>query len=661
MRADAIGMFWEDIPQERGQNRIAAVMPPIPDTGWLPPKTLPNLDNAKVIAIDTETYDPELKESGPGWARGKGHIVGVSVSDGHNKWYFPIRHEIEPETNWDPDVVLRWLRHTLGNPKQPKVGANITYDIGWLRQEGVIVRGPLYDVQFAEALLDESAHVNLDALGEKYVGQGKTTNLLYQWCADYYGGAVGEAQRKNIYRAPPRLVGHYAEDDAILPLQILEKQWPLLANEGLMDVFIMECELIYLMIDMRFTGVNVDVPAAEALSVELMKRKDDAQTKLNKLVGFDLNVGSNDHLKQAFDDFNLSYPKTVKGNASFPKLFLEKVNHPIGELIREVRSMDKLKGTFVDSYILDKHINGRVYCQFHQLRSDNTGTRSGRFSSSDPNLQNIPSRDEILAPMIRGLFIPDDGHKAWRKYDYSQIEYRCLAHDAVGPSGDELRQIFIEDPDADYHDVTQALVLEETGIQLERKPIKNINFGLIYGMGIQTLSEGLNLSRSEGKHLFDAYHKGAPYAQATMDYYSEMAMLEGVVPTILGRKSRFDLWEPVRFTKGVNPLPYDLAVLKWGRVKRAATHKALNRRLQGSAADIMKKAMHKCYYDGVFAETGIPKLTVHDELNFSDPGGKDEAFKEMKWVMENALPLRIPLKADGDIGPNWGHVKPIID
>ena len=661
MRFDAIGLFWEDIPEVRGKNRIAAVMPPIPDTGWVPPKFLPNLSNAKVLSIDTETYDPDLIEKGPGWARGVGHMVGVSISDGHNSWYFPIRHEIEPEMNWDPDIVIEWLKVTLGNPNQPKIGANITYDLGWLQEEGVIVRGPVYDVQHAEALLDESAMVNLDALGQKYLGMGKPTDDLYQWCSDYYGGVVTPKQRKNIYRTPPRLTGLYAEADANLPLAILKKQWPLLVSEGLLPVFQMECELIPLMVAMRSTGVEVDVLAAEQLSVDLMGMSEKVSSELKRKTGFEVNVNSSGDLARVFDEIGLSYGKTAKGNPSFTKAFLEAVDHPVANMVKEIRKLDKLRGTFVNSYILDSHIDGRVYCQFHQLRGDEGGTRSGRFSSSTPNLQNIPSRDEILAPMIRGLFIPDRSHLAWRKYDYSQVEYRCLAHDAIGPAGVGLRQIFIDNPDADYHNVTQDLVELETGIVLPRKPIKNINFGLIYGMGIGTLSAGLGLSKSDGKHLFDAYHQGAPYAQATMDHYSKMAIDTGVVSTIMGRKSRFDLWEPVRWSKGAIALPYEKAVMKWGRVQRAHSHKALNRRLQGSAADIMKKAMHKCFVDGVFDETGIPKLTVHDELNFSDPGGRDEAFKEMKHIMETALPLRIPMKADGEIGPNWGNVKDIED
>ena len=428
-----------------------------------------------------------------------------------------------------------------------------------------------------------------------------------------------------------------------------------------MPVFEMECELIYLMLDMRFTGVKVDVEGAEKLSVDLMGMSAERGAELKRQIGFQVNVNSSTQLAKVFDELGLSYNLTQKGSPSFTKDFLALIDHPVAELIRDIRKFDKLKGTFVDSYIIDSHVDGRVYCQFHQLRSEGGGTRSGRFSSSTPNLQNIPSRDEILAPLIRGLFIPDDGDLYWRKYDYSQIEYRQLAHDAIGPSGEILRQVFIDDPDADYHNITQDLVQTETGILLPRKPIKTINFGLIYGMGVPKLTKSLGLTSKKGKHLFDAYHRGAPYAQATMDFYSKMALETGEVATIMGRKSRFDLWEPLGYHKDVFPLPYEKALMKWGRIKRAATHKALNRRLQGSAADIMKEAMRRCYVDGIFDETGIPKLTVHDELNFSDPGNRSEAFKAMQHVMETATKLRVPIKADGEIGSDWGHVKDLND
>lgn len=670
MRFDAIGMFWEDIPVKMGKRETIRIMPPIPDTGWRPPKYLPDLSNARVISVDCETYDPDLLTHGPGWARGKGHIVGVSVgADGGGRWYFPIRHEVEPQDNWDPEMVLNWLRHTLGNPRQPKVGANLLYDVGWLRHEGVTVRGELVDVQYAEALLDERAEVNLETLGQKYLGEGKDSSLLYDWCSRFYGGKPNGFQRANIYRSPPRLVGPYAEADADLPMRVAIAMYPHLVREGLLELLQMECALIPLLVDMRFAGVRVNVARAEELREVLANRAIEEHKKLRHMVGFDVDINSADSLSRAFDSIGLGYGRTAKGKPSFTKQFLEGLKHPLADHIREIRKCDKLRGTFLESYILDSHINGMVYGQFHPLRSDEGGTRSGRFSSSTPNLQNIPARDDELAPLIRGLFIPDEGHAAWRKYDYSQIEYRFLIHFAVGPGADEVRSHFNAHPDTDYHEMALDLVAPEAGWDIStkelrkkhRRPIKNINFGLIYGMGVDKLAGDLGLSKQEGKALFAAYHKGVTFAKATMDWCAEEAQRTGTITTILGRKSRFDLWEPAKWGEDTIALPYEQAILRYGSIRRAYTHKALNRRLQGSAADLMKKAMLKCYQDGVFAETGIPRLTVHDELDFSDPGGKDAAFREMKHIMETALPIRIPVRADGDIGPDWGHVEAIKD
>lgn len=668
MRPDAIGMFWEDLPPAKERGQVVRVQPPIPDTGWVPPSGFPDLSGASVISLDVETKDPELETNGPGWARGVGHLVGVSIgANGGGRWYFPMRHEVEAKDNLDPEKVLAWLRDTLSDPKQPKVGANLMYDVGWLRQEGVEVAGELVDVQFAEALLDESASVGLEILGQKYLGEGKESNLLYDWCSQFYGGPATGKQRKNIYRAPPRLVGPYAESDADLPLRVAQQVYPLLVREGLLDLFTMECKLIRLLIDMRFAGVHVDVEKAERLREELYARQELEQARLNSMVGSSVDINSSDSLAKAFDHLGLRYGKTAKGNPSFTKTFLERLDHPLGESIREIRKLEKLRGTFIESYILNSNIKGMVYGQFHPLRGDGGGTRSGRFSSSTPNLQNIPSRDEELAPMIRGLFIPDAGHAAWRKYDYSQIEYRFLIHFAVGPGSNEVREMFRRNPDTDYHEMALDLVAPQAGWDIStkelrkhhRRPIKNINFGLIYGMGIAALSAGLGLTKKQGTELFAAYHKGVPFAKATMDACSQEAQDTGVITTILGRKSRFDKWEPSAWGKETIALPYDEAILRYGSIRRAYTHKALNRRLQGSAADQMKVAMLKCYEDGVFAETGIPRLTVHDELDFSDPGGKDEAFREMQHIMETALPLSIPVKADGEIGPDWGHVEAI--
>src|ERR1035437_52578 len=258
-RFDLCGLFWEDLPTSRKRGeRVLGPLPAIPETGWRPPTELPDLRRASVMSFDVETYDPELEDHGPGWARGKGHLCGISIATPQQKIYVPMRHTVQAEMNLDPDKVLLWAKAMLETPC-PKVGANLIYDVGWLRQEGVNVKGKLHDVQFAEALLDENSKVNLEALGRKYCGIGKEVDLLKDWVLNYYGGGQ-RGWRKDIHRAPVSLVGAYGEMDAALPLMIIKEQFPLLANEGLMDLFEMECKLIRILVDMRFAGVTIDIP-----------------------------------------------------------------------------------------------------------------------------------------------------------------------------------------------------------------------------------------------------------------------------------------------------------------------------------------------------------------------------------------------------------------
>ncbi len=676
MRFDALGLLWEET--KRPKIERVREMPPIPETGWRPPVSFPNLAAAKALTVDLETFDPELADfkdhygetvsgKGPGWARGRGHIVGLAVgTEDGGRWYFPMRHEVEPAWNCNPESVLAWARVELSRSHQPKIGANLTYDFGWLRQEGVRLAGKLFDVQFAEALLDESARTSLDTLGKKYLSEGKETSILYDWAAGAYGGPATSEARRFIHKCPPRLVGPYAESDVDLPFRVMEKQWPLLAAEGLLDLFAMECALIPLLVEMRFAAVHVDISKAEQLREELLRREAGLQTRLNTIAGYPVNVNAAESLAPALDALGIRYPLTPKtGKPSIKKEFLEALDGvEFADLVGEIRKFSKLRGTFLESYILGSHVDGRVFCQFHPLRADEGGTRSGRFSSSTPNLQNIPSRDKELAPLMRGMFIPDPGHRRWVKFDYSQIEYRFLAHFAVGPGADALRAQYNADPRTDYHVHTQDMVQRILRREIDRKPIKNINFGLIYGMGIPKLLRSLGLSEEEGEIFFEAYHAAAPYAKATMEHCMNEAERWGIITTILGRKSRFDLWEPDSWNNGERSaaLPYWQAVQAYpGDLRRAMLHKALNRRLQGSAADMMKLAMLRCWESGVFDVTGVPRLTVHDELDFSDPGGREaeEGFREVKRILESAMTLKIPVIADAEAGPDWGHVSDV--
>lgn len=460
-----------------------------------------------------------------------------------------------------------------------------------------------------------------------------------------------------------------------MPLQVFDRQWPLLAGEGLTDVYRMECDSIYLLTRMRLSGVNIDLAAAEKLYGELAVDIQQLYGQLFDQTGIHANVNSGADLAKVFDKVGIHYPRTAAGNPSFKKEFLNSIEHPIAQLIRDIREHDKIRSTFIRSYILESNVNGRIHCQFHPLRGDDGGTRSGRFSSDKPNLQNIPVRTK-LGKRIRTLFIPDYGHVAWEKDDYSQIEYRNLAHFAIGPGSDELRAEYNANPKTDYHDNTYGRLCPFMGwnptdkdtAKLYRKPVKNINFGLLYGMGKDKLARAImeyfkgNLTKKQIDALFKAYHEANPYVKATMDGTANEAQVLGYITTVLGRRSRFNMWEPkeVNYENRARPLPYDAAINNYGcAIQRAHTHKAINRRLQGSAADMIKKGMHRCWKEGVFDVIGVPKLQVHDELDFSvisDSPEQREAYAYMRYVLENAIPLRVPVIVDSGRGVNWGEI-----
>ena len=643
MRFDSTGLWWEDVEvvKVRGGIQASRTPPPIPDTGWVTPTEFPRLDNAKLLAIDLETYDPELLDKGMGWGRGVGHIVGVAVgTDDGGRWYFPMRHTLGG--NMDPEKVLSWCRDTFANPKQPKVFANALYDLGWLKQEGVDVKGDIIDIQIAEPLLDEYARsYSLESLSNKYLNESKLDDQLYDWCQRSYGGPEGRRQAGNIYRAPVELVGPYACGDVDLPLRIWEKQRPLLEAQKLTNVFKLESALIPMLLAMRMQGVRVDVNKAQQVY-------DDFTTRLNGLTkqlgGMNINAG--EELARYAKKMGITPPTTDKGNPSFGGPWLA-ANMP---LVAEARKYMKARDTFVKGYILDLHTDGRLHCQFNQLRSDEYGTVSGRFSSSNPNLQNIPARDEEIGPLIRSLFLPEEG-ETWVSHDWSQIEFRALTHYAVGDGADLARAMYNENPSTDFH----VMASELTGVP--RKPAKNLNFGLVYGMGETALASHLGKSKEEAQPIFDQYHTNMPFIKETYNLAGQRASQRGFITTLLGRRARFNLWESSKWSDKGDALPEGDARDKWGnKVRRAHTHKALNRLLQGSAADIMKKAMADIWA----ANIGLaPLLTVHDELDWSCPNtaAGHEAMREANHIMTTCVKMKIPLLVDEEMGESWGTIR----
>ena len=632
--------------------RVMREPPPVPVTGWTPPHEFPRLEAASRLSVDVETYDPNLKINGPGWATGDGHVVGLSVGTPEGEaWYFPIRHEFGGG-NMDVEQVLRWARAELGRANQPKLGANLGYDLGWLKREGVEVAGECFDVQIAEPLINEYANgYSLSKLAERYDVEGKDEELLYKWLHDTYGGSPGRAQAANIYRAPPVLVGPYGESDARVPFLVHDKQMKIIQAEGLDRVYDLERALVPLLLEMRWRGVRVDVDKAHQVREELVAREAKYQAKLDELAGFaGCNPDKNKHLVRAFDAMGLKYNLTEKGNPSFTKDFLASLNHPFAQAITDLRQVVTARGTFIDGHVLGHQSNGRIHCQFHQLRQDDGGTVSGRFSSSDPNLQNIPARDKEMTRLIRGLFLPEEGEQ-WFAPDYSQIEYRELVHFALGPGAEKARDMYRDDPTTDFHNMTHDIILAITGQDIERKPVKCINFGLVFGQGkAATLAAIKALGGEDGDAVFDAYHEGLPFVQHTANIARNRAQERGYIKTMLGRRLRFPFWESADWNeRGEMQMNKEYMEQNYGRVVRARTHKALNCVTQSNSADMIKLAMVDIWNAGL----PVPLVQVHDELGFSlHPETNKAEAEEIMRLMREAQPLSVPILVDGDWGTN---------
>lgn len=611
---------------------------------------LPSLEGQGMIGIDVETKDPLLRTRGSGaHIPTENYVVGVAVStEAGFREYYPIAHE--PGGNLPKEPVVRWLRHEMSREDQPKVGANLLYDVGFLDQDGIQLKGPLYDVQIAEPLLDENQFkYDLDRISHQWLGEGKVDEELDAHLVAQFGDAKNP--KVNIWRAHPSKVRDYAIGDVDRPLRIFDKQRKELEKQGLWDLFVMESSLIPMLAKMRKRGVRVDLSKAERMRDECVQKRDGIIDQIRRNTGVSVapsGMGKEilavlEHI--GITDFPLT-PKTRK--PSITAAFVEGLDHPVAAQIIEVRKLDKLVGTFLEGCILEQHHRGRIHCQFNQMKSDEGGTVTGRFSSSKPNLQFIPTRTE-LGKLIRSIFIPDDG-TTWYKLDYSQIEYVLMIHDAVMLNlrgAKDIAQKYIDDVDADFH----QLVADMCGIP--RSPAKTINFGLAYGEGIDKLCAQLHLSREDGEALIREYHRGAPFMRPLIQGCMGNAARDGEIRTLMHRKRRFHMWEFWdRKQKKQVVLPHRIP-----GSRRAFTHKALNARTQGSAADIMKAAMVDIWKSGVIDVLGVPQLTVHDELDGSMPDTPEghEALGEMKRLMEGCIQLSIPLRVDVETGTNWGE------
>ncbi len=618
---------------------------------WNIPTGYPDLSPYPQIAIDLETYDPNLTMLGPGWARNDGFIVGIAIAAGDQAWYFPIRHE--NGHNLDPKMTMKWLRKQMATPHIDKIMHNATYDLGWLLAEGVNVQGRIIDTMITGAIVDENRwSYSLNNLGKDYIDMRKDEKMLRAAAKDW-----GIDPKADMWRLPASYVGAYAEQDAFMTMKLWDRLKIEISSQDLTNIFDLETSLIPLMVQMRMRGVRVDLDKADLAKQGLRAKVRELKAEIKHKTGVDIEPWASASVQQVFDFLNLQYPKTEAGAPSFTKQYLNAHPHEVCQAIVRLREFDKADSTFIDS-ILRHEYKGRIHTEFHQLRSDDGGTVTGRFSSSSPNLQQIPARDPDIKKLIRGLFVPEEG-QMWGSFDYSSQEPRLLVHFAASMPNN-MRSPVVDTVVEEYHkgDVDlHQMVADIAGIT--RKQAKVVNLGIMYGMGVGKLAAQLGVSDAEAKNIIEEHQTKVPFVKQLATTASKQAEKNGQIRTILGRLCRFHLWEPTTF--GYNkPLPLEEAKKEYGSVgnnlRRAFTYKALNKLIQGSAADQTKKAMADCYAEGL-----IPLLTVHDELCFSVES--EEQAARIKHIMETGLPLRIPSKVDADIPAlrglpnNWGEVE----
>jgi DNA polymerase I-like protein with 3'-5' exonuclease and polymerase domains len=608
-----------------------------PQTEWTPPDELKDLSQAKQIAIDLETRDPNLTTRGSGSVRDDGEIVGIAVAIEGWSGYFPIAHE--GGGNIDKKIVLDWFKDVLKTPAT-KIFHNAMYDVSWIRALGFKIEGRIVDTMIAGSLVNENRlRYNLNSLAREYVGMGKNEKILFEAAKEW-----GVNPKKEMWRLPAMHVGEYAEQDAVATLKLWERLQQEITAQDLWDIFNVETELFPCLVDMKFKGVRVDLDKAHIIKKDLMKEEKQFLQKVKKQTGMDVEIWAAASIAKVFDQLKLPYDRTATGAPSFTKNFLSQHPNEIAQAIAQAREINKAHTTFIDTILEHEH-KGRIHADINQIRSDDGGTVTGRFSYSNPNLQQIPARSKRIGPLIRSLFLPEE-KCVWGTFDYSQQEPRLVVHYAALSQLQGVSRIVDEynEGDADFHQAVAEMA------DIDRKDAKTINLGLMYGMGKNKLMAELGLLVEQAEKLLKKYHERAPFVKQLIDAVSRRAQERGRIRTIGGRICHFDLWEPASF--GIHkPLPHADALAEHGPgIKRAFTYKALNRLIQGSAADMTKISMVNLYKEGI-----VPHIQIHDELDVSVENPK-QAEKIIE-VMEQAVKLEVPNKVDYEKGKNWGEIK----
>jgi DNA polymerase I-like protein with 3'-5' exonuclease and polymerase domains len=610
---------------------------------WICPESFPDLKGYKYIAIDLETRDPDLKIRGSGAIIGNGEIVGIAVAVDGWSGYYPIAHQ--GGGNLEKNKVMDWIKDVCSSDSV-KLFHNAMYDVCWLRAAGVNINGHIVDTMVMASLIDENRlSYTLNSISYEFLGEVKDEKALIEAAQSW-----GIDPKSEMYKLPAMYVGNYAEKDAVLTLELFKVLSREIQKQSLQNVFDLETQLFPCLLDMKFKGVRVDIEKAKLLKQQLTNQEQEILLKVKRETGIEPQIWAARSIATVFDKLGLHYERTDKSHApSFTKNFLQEHKHPIVQMIAKAREINKAHTTFIDTILKFTH-KGRIHADINPIRSDQGGTVTGRFSYANPNLQQIPARNKELGPMIRSLFLPEIDHK-WGCFDYSQQEPRLVVHYAATTEPicfDESVTKIVEEFKNDSVDFHKTVAIM-AGIS--REQAKTINLGLFYGMGKAKLQAELGLNtKAEAEKLFNQYHDNVPFVKELMNKTSQFAQTSGSIGTLLGRRCRFNKWEPATF--GMHTaMSFEEAERTYGRgrIRRAMTYKALNKLIQGSAADMTKKAMLDLYSEGI-----IPHIQIHDELDISVID--DNQAKKIVEIMEGAVTLAIPNKVDYESGETWGDI-----
>jgi DNA polymerase I-like protein with 3'-5' exonuclease and polymerase domains len=632
-------------------------------SNWTAPTELPDLRRVGVIALDTETNDERLRaDMGSGWPFKGGYICGVSLAwrEGSDirARYIPMRH---PDSdNIDPAQVFQWLRDLRASDGvRSIVTQNGLYDWGWLRAEADIRMPPaerLEELGALATLIDENRkRYSLDELCKWRGVAGKNEASLAEG-----GAAIGlskrDKPRANIWRMPARFVTSYAEQDVISTLALFESLNPVLDREGTRNAYRLEVDLLPMVLEMRRRGVRVDTTAAEQRRDQLLRKRDAIFTELSNKLGANIGmaeIGRNKWLAETFDRHGIKYPRTEKGNPSFKSEWMLRHPHWLPQLVAKADKYNKAAVDFLETHILGHVVKGRIHAEIHPHRSDEGGTRSLRFSYSDPPLQQMAARDEEIAPLIRGVFLPEHG-EVWAKPDISQQEFRFITHYAAKlklTRAEEAAARYRAEPTTDFHD----FVAELTG--LDRKQAKSVNFAKAFGAGVRKFAAMIGKPESEARAIYARYDHTLPFVHQLSKRCEHTAASRGYLELYDGARRHWDDWVAWVNWKGTAPCSREEAERRindpehaWyrkGPPHRIDTHKAMNALIQGSAARHTKLWMRACWREGI-----TPLLQMHDCLDLSV--ASPEQAERVAQLGREAVALEVPVEVDLKFGRSWG-------